>query len=185
MAIITNNAYLEGMSGKIGNIVYRQVNDKTVAGKPPVFTLPWAERQIAHREKMKAAAFYAKRAMADPEKYAFYQAVRTKGNNAYNMAIKDYFSPPEIISVNLEGYRFREGGEIIIDLNDNLSITGVVVQIMAPDGSIVEEGNAQPDQYGYQWNYTTRSDNYFVIGSAVIVSAYDLPGNRAVTEIPL
>ena len=45
------------------------------------------------------------------------------------------------------------------------------------DGSLVEEGVAEPDSIGFVWTYTATAANENLEGARIEITASDLPGN--------
>jgi hypothetical protein len=58
----------------------------------------------------------------------------------------------------------------------------VKVVITNHDGSLVEEGYAQPEAIGYEWTYKATADNASLDGDRVEVYASDTPGNISQRE---
>ena len=81
MAKVRINALTSHLRGKIGNIVYKQYGDKTVATKAPVFK---KNRRISVAEKKRRARFavanaYAMVVLADPKRVADYAPWAKRG----------------------------------------------------------------------------------------------------------
>jgi hypothetical protein len=93
MAFVKNNPILAGASGKLGNLVYRQMNGKTIVQCAPVRTAPYNEAQKKQQGRFKEAMAYARTLLADPKVKAEYTArakARHAGLNAFNLAVSEY-----------------------------------------------------------------------------------------------
>ncbi len=185
MAKSKNNVITHGLSGLIGDLlVFRQRANKTiVADRPKPFSKPPTVVQLGIQDRFKKAALYAKTAILDPLVKAAYQAAALLGQSAYNRAFKDYQLAPEFDEeVNLSNYTGAIGDEISVSVIDDFRVSGVKVQIMKPDASLLEEGDAVQSVNGLDWIYTATAVNADVPGSTIIFTASDLPGNRTVLE---
>ena len=96
MAKVANNVLARGLSGAIGNAVFRQMPDGStwVSAIPDFSHRKFSKGQKKHQSRFKEAAAYARSAA---KKYPIY-AELTKGTtkNAYNVALSDWFNPPVI-----------------------------------------------------------------------------------------
>lgn len=185
MAKSKNNVITHGLSGLIGDLlVFRQRANKTiVADRPKPFSKPPTVVQLGIQDRFKKAAQYAKTAILDPLVKAAYQAAALLGQSAYNRAFKDYQLAPEFDEeVNLSVYTGAIGDEISVSVIDDFRVNEVKVQIIKPDDSLLEEGDAVQSVNGLDWIYTCTVVNATVTGSKIIFTAIDLPGNQTVLE---
>ena len=185
MAKSKNNVVTHGLSGLIGDLlVFRQRANKTiVADRPKLSGIPPSAAQLEIQQRFKKAVQYAKSAMLDPLIKAAYQVVAKLGQSSFNRAFKDYQLAPEFDEdVNLSTYTGNAGEEITVSVMDDFQVTGVHVQILKPDSSLLEEGDAVQSVNGLDWIYTTTSVIADVVGCRIIFTASDLPGNRTVLE---
>lgn len=108
MAKVKRNNFTEGLSGKFGNIVFRQMKDgRTIVASAPDFTdRIRSEAQLATQSRFKQAVAYARVASRTNPIYAQRAAGTTK--NAYNLALADWYNPPVIHSV------MRKDGGIVV-----------------------------------------------------------------------
>lgn len=99
MATIKTNVLLKGLSGKFGNIVFRTVGDKTIVSprRSRSNKKKETDAQRNTRSTFKEATAWAKTAMRDPDKKAYYQerAIALQLSNAYTAAITDYMRKPK------------------------------------------------------------------------------------------
>ena len=185
MAKSKNNVVTHGLSGLIGDLlVFRQRANKTiVADRPRPFSKPPTAMQLGIQNRFNKAAMYAKNAILDPLMRAAYQAVAKLGQSAFNRAFKDYQLAPEFYEdVDLSTYTGAIGDEILVSVIDDFRVNDVKVQIMNPDESVLEEGDAVQSVNGLDWIYTCTAVNADVSGTKIIFTAIDLPGNRTVLE---
>lgn len=171
MAQVKDNMVMQGVSGKVGKmIVFRQRLGKTIVAKAPQRTAPLTANQVAHTNKFKAAAAYAKTVLADPlqrERYSA-EAKRRGVFSTYNMAISDYMNPLSIEAIDLTSYTGEVASELIsIEVNDNFKVKELVVSIIAKDDTELESGAAL--LVGSRWVYTTTMANVAGEGSELIV----------------
>jgi hypothetical protein len=102
MATIRTNPLIEGLSGMLGqSIVFKNLRGKTIITNRPSSPKKQSELQKANRSKFRQATYYAKAAMLDAEKKAYYQrkARKLKLPNAYTAAITDYMRPIKLKEV--------------------------------------------------------------------------------------
>jgi hypothetical protein len=132
MAKVKQNAILEGLRGRVGNLVFRQYGDQTVVSAMPVHN-PQREPtpgEAAQQARIKEAAVRAKLVLADEAGQAYYETARRRleKRSAYHTAIHDYFGGPEVLAV-----RWQEG-ELIIQVRDNVGVRAVRVQVGEESG---------------------------------------------------
>ncbi len=99
MAKVELNPLFGRVSGKVGNVIFRQMANGTVSVSPaPARSMAKpSEAQKAHRQRFKEAAAYARAVLADPELRARYEAEARPGETPYNLALADYLknrNPP-------------------------------------------------------------------------------------------
>lgn len=101
MAKVKFNSIVSGMSGKVGNMVFRQLaNGKTVvSARPNTSRVKLSEAQAAQRQRFKEAATYAKSALEDPEVCLIYEKMAVGTHlTPYNMAIADYLNGNNLLA---------------------------------------------------------------------------------------
>ena len=102
MAIIKSNDLIEGISGKYGDHVFKQVRGKTVAC--PRSARPSKESivQKENRSRFREAAQWAQTTLLEPEQKAYYRmkARTLKLPNAYTAAIAEYMQRGEQMPVS-------------------------------------------------------------------------------------
>lgn len=91
MAISKNNIVTESLSGKVGNVIFKNYGNKTVISKyPDMSKVVKSAKQMENQYQFSAAHAYAKRIISDPvKKLAFIKTI-PKGKMAYHAAVSKY-----------------------------------------------------------------------------------------------
>jgi hypothetical protein len=184
MAKTHDNNLTDGLSGKIGQVVYRQRLGETIACKKPrrrTSNISAAEQAV--RSLFKEASVYAKNCIKDAEKFLFYKAFAKKGRSAYLAAMADFLRPPVIGEIKFASYNGSIGSSITASVTDDCKVASVKFRIEKSDGALVEEGNASPDSDGLHWIYQATVSNASVSGDRIIVTAIDKPGHDSVKTV--
>ena len=185
MALIKENDLTEGMSGKFGKkIVFRVVKGVTVASRKSTTNTVRTEKQIAHRDRFRLAANYAKAKMLDPDTKADYKQMAGDKAfaSAFAAAVKDFLLKPEIHSINLAEYAGAVGSTIPVTVSDNAKTIRVKVSIILANGSVLESGDASLTNGDIEWKYVTTQALASLAGNKIVVTAIDRPGNETVQE---
>ncbi|MDR0845737.1 MAG: hypothetical protein LBN71_11005 [Tannerella sp.] len=178
MAKQKGNVVTHGLSGKIGDLlVFRQRDGQTIVSKVPSASKTESELQKAHRRRFQRAVLYSSAVAADPEQSAAYSAKAKRGQTIRNVAVADFFHAPDIETIDLSAYHGQPGDVIRIIVTDDFAVKEVKVVIFNPDGTLVEEGYAQPELTGYEWTYTATTTNDSLDGDRIEIFASDTPGN--------
>ena len=91
MAISKNNLVTEILSGKVGNVIFKNYGNKTVISRyPDMSKVVKTEKQIENQYQFKAAQAYAKSMLSDPAKKLAFIKTIPKGKIAYHAAISKY-----------------------------------------------------------------------------------------------
>ena len=91
MARARNSFILQGLSGKIGDIVVKQYRYGTVVTKVPDMSNVKSTRlQKKKRKKFKEAVAFAQKILANPAKRAAFEAKLKRGKTGYHAAISQY-----------------------------------------------------------------------------------------------
>jgi hypothetical protein len=97
MAHLANNSPLQGLSGRVGNVIFKyypQLDNgkgKTVVSKlPDMSGITASPRQEVRRGVFRQAVAYAKSVIRDPEKKAAYEQVLKPGQSVFNAALSNY-----------------------------------------------------------------------------------------------
>lgn len=177
MAKVRQNLVIHGLSGSLGDqLTLRQdkagrtiISAKRAANPNQIFS----DAQKQHQEAFREAAAYAQSAKDLPV-----YADKAAGTplNAYNVAMADWFNPPEVQEIDLRGWSGQAGEHIRVRASDDVQVRAVNLSITDADGSLLEQGAAVRAE-GQWWDYTTTATG----GTQVTAGATDLPGH--VTEM--
>jgi hypothetical protein len=183
MANTKNNIFMTGLSGTVGRqMTLTQKAGNTIVGKKRgSSSVPATDDQLDIRDKFKVASMYAKAAIQDPATKAIYTAIAKGGQSAYNVALADAFSAPEIKTITTAGYLGQPGDIISIRVVD-FKVAHVLIVIITPDGVVIEQGNAVLPAGSIDWKYTATALNATLAGTRIVVTARDLPANETVKE---
>jgi len=150
MAIIKNNDMIEGISGMIGNHVFKQVRGKTIMCKRPPKPLVQSDQQKENRDRFRKASRWAKEVLLDAEKKAYYQkkARKLKLPNAYTAAIADYMRCAKVMQVN----RYADKTTFSVYKKD-FDVAQVDIVVSTDSGET--ETRTLPKGESYFWLHTT------------------------------
>ena len=103
MARIQSNLVVQGLSGGLGNLTFRRLQDgrTIVCAKPDFSHRKFSREQKAHQSRFQAAAAYAKATAQTQPIYAQLAAGTLK--TAYNVALSDWFHAPVIHQIEAQG----------------------------------------------------------------------------------
>jgi hypothetical protein len=104
MATVKKDPVIEGLSGGVGKLVFKQYGDKTVV-------CVWPEHdpnrqptagEARQRGRIKAAAARAKAVLATEQGQAYYGAARKRlgKHSAYHTTVYDFFGAPQVLHVD-------------------------------------------------------------------------------------
>jgi len=167
MAKVARNVIVRGISGSIGNLVFRQMKDGStwVSATPDFSSRKFSKGQKDHQSRFKQAASYARGAAKVQAIYAELANGTTK--NAYNIALSDWFNAPVVHRIE------RREGRILIEASDDVLVTRVRVTVLDEEGKTLEEGEAvQRGSIAGWWEYIIHSEG------KIVAEAWDLAGNR-------
>ena len=179
---------LKGFRGRIGDLIYRTRGNKTFVYAAP---LPRKEKPETtarlqnHRSLFKDAVVYAQSALKDPALHERYKAVTKNGQTAFNIAVRDFYSPPEINEIETRRYLGKTGDIITIKASDDFEVSTVMVSIQSAGGKLLEMGEAIPAIKKYKWCYHISRPNKAVPGTIIVVEAKDHPGNSTTRQVKI
>lgn len=184
MATSSNNIITHGLSGTVGDmLVFSQRGGKTIVSKiADRSNVQQTEKQKQTTQRFQEAVIYAKSALADPDAKQAYADKATGNQTAYNVAIADLFNAPEIEQINMQGYTGKPGDTITVRATDDFKVKQVTVAIFNADGSLVEQGDAQPSANSMDWVYKAMASNGDLAGDKIVIRASDLPGNTTESQ---
>ena len=148
---------------------------RAILCRKPVFARDreFTKAQKGQQGRFREAALYAKSAIGKEAIYTVMAAGTAR--TAYNVAISDWFHPPEIEMIDLSGWTGCPGESIRIRALDDVMVRRVTVMIADGEDRVIEQGAAVQEEDDSWWVYTTTEA---APGSPkVIALAEDLPGN--------
>ena len=117
------NPAFEQASGALGELVFREVNGKTIVSRKPSTNGIITEAQAAHRKRFRQAAAYGKFAMANVATRAFYNAAsEEKDIPAYALSVADFLNLPSIKEEDLSAYHGQPGDTIKPEASISLAV---------------------------------------------------------------
>lgn len=175
---VKGNIVTQGLSGAAQQLVFRQRHGKTIVGvlsgnRKNVYSA----LQLQVQRTFKQAAQYARFILQDAAIYAEYMRKSKGGVTPYNLAIADFFRPPEIGEIETGSYNGQIGGVISATIMDDFKVDSVKAVIQAADGTVLEEGLAVMQPNGLIWSYTATVANARPEGTVISFTASDLPGH--------
>ena len=182
MAIVKNNLVTKGLSGQLGKtLVFRKVGDRTIVATSPSTIADPTEAQQVQRGRFQQAVTFAKSQMGDPAVKKLYeeQAKRKGQPNAHNAAVSDFFHAPVISALDTIAYQGKVGDRILINATDDFSIQEVTIEILHPDGTRAEAGQAVQQPNTSVWVYTATVAIDPLAGVKITAKVSDRPGNIA------
>lgn len=179
MARVTNNRFTEGLSGAVGDMLFRQVNGKTIVSlKPakPRRPKPQSALQRANRDNFREATFYAKAIQDDPELKAHYlkKAKRMGLTNAYTAAISEYRRKPDIASVKISNNLIK-----IIARKQNFDTGEIEITFLDKEGEVIAQEKAlrkSNSKQKHKWFYKV-SPALTAQAATILVTVTDRVGN--------
>ena len=186
MAKVHNNIFVRGLRGSVGGqfVMRKTPSGKTIIANKPEFdeTREFTAAQMAQQDAFKKAIGYAKGAKTQP---VYVKLAKGTDASAYNLAMKDWFSQPEILDINTDGWTGGIGHTIRIRAQEDIRVASVRVAIHQ-DGNILEQGEATPSETdGLLWEYVTTTNLMGTPNLQLEASAFDLPGNVGAATVSL
>lgn len=178
MAQVKDNIITKGLSGRVGkNLVFKNYGSKTVVSAyPDMSRVKLSAKQKKENNRFRKAMVYAKDQMADPVARKSYKEKATGLQKAHNVAIADFYHPPEIGHVDVSIAKTGQADRIFIEATDDFLVAKVEVEISGEEGSRKESGQAMLINEG-KWLYVVQGVYPSVDGLKIIVKAWDKPGN--------
>jgi len=179
MARVSKNIFVRGLRGSVGRqfVIRKGKRGMTIISDMPSFSedREFNESQLAHQQAFREAIVYAQGAKDEPI-YAARAADTTM--SSFNAAVADWFRKPQVLDIDARAWHGAAGEVIRIQAMDDTKVARVHVAISQADGTMLEEGEAQPAE-GQWWTYTANTTVPAGVTPHVTATAYDLPGNSA------
>jgi hypothetical protein len=167
--------FVESTSGTLGGMIFYQLDGQEVMRRKPAYEDRPTQRQLAQRQRVREAAKWSRKTMADPAQKAIYQAACHGHLTPYNLGVRDFLRPPVVESIDLDDYTGGAGQRLRILAWDDFEVTRVEIVIRDAGGNLIEQGLAKRGSAENEWEYWTQSD---VVGGSTVrveVAAYDRP----------
>ncbi len=179
MAKMKLNPAVETLSGKLGDMIHRQLWGRHVVSHVPNFSnyVP-SLKQCAQNNKYKAAgAIWGTLA---PEVKAAYGAWGKELNRPpYALFNKNYAHPPTVEDIDLSGYTGQPNQIINVHAVDLFEVARVQVTVRAAGGNVIESGAAlKVEGSKRQWIYRTTGTVEEPAGLTVEAVAVNWPGRE-------
>jgi hypothetical protein len=184
MAIVKGNLAIEGLSGLLGDqlIFKRDRAGRTIVSRKPNFeNRVFSADQKKHQSRFQEAAAYAKAAVKTEPIYA--QLAAGTAKSAYNVAVGDWFNPPEVREIDVRGYTGQAGETIRAKVTDDVRVSQVKIAISTRDDVVIEQGEMSLEQ-GLWYSYTTTT-NCPAGMVKVVVTGLDLPNHEGSSIVTL
>lgn len=101
MAKLILNSIFNGISGKVGDVVFRRshTGEIILSRRPDMSHVQSSEAQKAQRQRFKQAVAYAKAAMAEPDVRLHYvQQAALLNKRPHDLAVSDYFKGNDLLA---------------------------------------------------------------------------------------
>jgi hypothetical protein len=104
----------------------------------------------------------------------------------FNVAIRDYMSPPSVEKIKAGRYEGKPGDVITVDARDKYKVTGVIISIVNARNQEVECGIGVLNPFKcFEWNFEAKESNPLWQGGRIVVEIRDLPGNTVKSVLEL
>ncbi|MRG47067.1 hypothetical protein GFS24_18230 [Chitinophaga sp. SYP-B3965] len=168
MALTNDNVILRKATGTFAKqIVFRQRFGKTVMCNRPCKYPPKTPTQIANQERFSRANDFAKAAVKDPEKKAYYQSIKKPNQTAFNAAFQDAYHKPEVEVIVEE--------KVVIKAKAKHRIEKIKI-ITQTKGGLIEKTILPTSSANNHWEFP-------LIQTPFTVQVYDIAGNICTKEI--
>ena len=190
MAISFKNLITRMYSGRVGDIVLRNYNGKSVMAKrPDCSKVVKSPAQLANMTRFAKASKYSKAVKNDPQRSEEYseKKKRTKYQDVFHAAMSDCLTKPKIQKVDLTAYRGQPGSVIRIRAWDKFRVETVSVMIMNKMGQLIESGPAVAKSFSgnREWDYVATVENVDYKSCRILLRVKDRPGNLVETEVDI
>ena len=176
MAKVRTNIFVRGLQGDLGKQFY--VGTGLVSGRTNVNAMIDKDRdrdytpaQLAQQQSWREAIAYAKDKQGEQ---IYIEKADGAIQSPYNIAMADYLNRPQLLEVDLTGWKGGPNDVIRLRAYDDVKVAEVRVQLGSDDGVMLEEGLAV-DKGALWWEYAPTGG---LTGKLqVTITAKDLPGH--------
>ncbi len=130
MAIVKRGSMLEGLRGRVGDLVFREVGGQTVVSRRPSgrredVRSPRRERALT---RFQQAVLFAREAR---HRHSYRSLSRVlRAHSPYHVALQDYLSDPVIERIDTSAVG-PSGGELVIEVSERIAVRSVRVRLAA------------------------------------------------------
>ncbi len=137
MAIVKKGSMLEGLRGRVGDLIFREVGGRTVVSRRPTqrreeVRSPQRQRALT---RFQQAVHFAREARHRQSYRSLSRVLRAR--SPYHVALQDFLSDPVIEGVDGEAVGPR-GGELVIRVSERIAVRSVRVKMA---GRAIREGS--------------------------------------------
>ncbi len=184
MAKVYNNIFIRGLSGSLGDqfVIRKGKAGNTIISAKPTFdsNRDFNDTQLAHQDAFREAIAYAKTAKNNP---VYIAKAEGTTKSAFNLAVADCFSPPQVLEIDASGWTGAIGQSIRVKVQEDIHVARVHLiidngqrTVNTGQETIFEQGELVRSD-GLWWTYTTTTQIPMSPAPRVLTAAYDLPGN--------
>jgi len=141
MAIATGTI-TKGLSGTVGDLIFRNYNGKTVVSPRPIYKneTNTPARKLA-RGNFREATYFARDAMRDAKQKSYYlqKAKQLKLPNAYTAAITDYLRKAKLTASTRSSFTRKKGVVINILVNKAFKVDSINAMLLNQRGDILAQ----------------------------------------------
>lgn len=179
MARMNNSGLFAGISGRVGNLVFRKTVNGIIVANRPRKSNRRTPAQDAVRNRFANASAYARDHMLDPVTRELYASgVNQKCTSPYAVAVSDFLCKPCVDWIWTRDYKGVVGQSISIAAKDDFWVVSVIVKIQDASGKVVEFGDATPgEKKSDLWTYVATQSNPSLQGSTITITVHDFAGN--------
>lgn len=167
---------MHGASGKVGGLIFRQINGKTVVSAYHSPRPPRTELQLVFNNKMREASWHARAALRDPAIKAHYEKKKKRlhVSSAYTAACTDFLRQGKIDKIDTSKY--NKGIITVKAFKPDLGFEELTVRLSTTNGGEVAAGRAVAREQG-TWMF--RAPSMLPPSDQVIITveAKDKTGN--------
>ncbi|MCK9424052.1 MAG: hypothetical protein M0Q38_15815 [Bacteroidales bacterium] len=183
MAKNKGNSITSGLSGKFNGICFQ--DDGVMRSLPDTSNRKWSPLQVKHLTRIEQCKEYGRYAVADAKLTEYYtpllikwkKKIKNKRVGVYQIAICDFYHPPEIDEVKLSSEGNPSAYFISIHASDNFRVEDVSVSIFSPAGKLLDEGAAPLSKYGTTYEYCIQNPDWLNPETIARIRVSDIPGN--------
>jgi hypothetical protein len=139
MAVARGNPLLDGLHGRVGELVFRRLGEHTIVSQRPSRRRPPKASEQRERtvSRFREAVAFAREARHTPAFRSLARALR--GYSPYHLAIQDYLSEPVIESVD-DSEVGSTGGPVTVVVSERIEVRSVEARMLVGGESVVIRG---------------------------------------------